>query len=162
MADNWIPTRGWMFDPSDTEMLDILEDYATGRASPPQATINFADVYGDINPSVFFARAVGDPSNPTVKYFVTTTKEISASRFSKSFWKEDSQPIGIINEATGEKRGFKKRMKLQMDNSRWIMMEYSLNSNIPGVQEDLKNEVICRVRRIPTNNPEAQAQAQQQ
>ncbi|XP_060188238.1 uncharacterized protein LOC132617285 isoform X1 [Lycium barbarum] len=93
----------------------------------------------------------GDPSNPTVKYFVTTTKEISASGFSKSSWKEDSQPIGIINEATGG--GFKKCMKFQRDNSRWIIMEYLLNLNTPGVQEDLKNEVICRVRRIPINNP---------
>ncbi|XP_055826481.1 uncharacterized protein LOC129894907 [Solanum dulcamara] len=135
MANNWIPTR---------------------------------DLYGDIiNPSALFAGAAGDPSNPTIKYFVTTTKEkISISSLGLS-WKKDNQLIGIINEATGENKGFKRCIKLFQKGKGsndlvWIITEYSLNSNTPGVDEDLKNEVVCRVRSIPINNPKAQAQHQKE
>ncbi|KAH0701421.1 hypothetical protein KY285_015699 [Solanum tuberosum] len=160
MENNWIPTRGWRFDPSDNDILNILENYVTGRANPPQSTFNFANFYGDItNPSALFAVAVGDPANPTIKYFVNTVKDkISVSSSSGFYWKRENQLIGIINEVTGENRGFKKSIKLfqkgvDSDELMWIMTEYSLNSNTPGVEEDLKNEVICRVRRILTSNP---------
>nr|GLL46468.1 NAC domain-containing protein 78-like [Ipomoea trifida] len=153
--------HGYIFKPSDKELMQYLEGFVLGK--PLKHTSDFIaleDLYGEKEPAEIFGS--GDPM--TRYYFTELRRKCErGSRFwrgvgERGTWKgqDAGHPIRVRDKVMGFRKKFEVRDEKIKKQGRlgnrpgeaWLMKEYSLSDDyLRNKHVVLKDVVLCRIRR---------------
>ncbi|KAM7490045.1 hypothetical protein LguiA_032966 [Lonicera macranthoides] len=166
-----VPT-GFKFLPTDDELVKYLICKIRNEPLPCEGIISETDVFGDRPPWELFGGDDFHYDHGDVRYFFTELKkktENSKKNMKRNVgdvgtWHGDTKGVGIKDPKTrqviGNRKAFNfrlkdmrsststsKRRRLNSDDSRWLMTEYSLDGVSLKYKKPGPDYVLCRIKK---------------
>ncbi|KAM7490040.1 hypothetical protein LguiA_032961 [Lonicera macranthoides] len=167
---NIVPT-GFRFVPTDDELVKYLICKIRNEPLPCEGIISETDVFGDRPPWELFGGSDHHHyDHGDVRYFFTTIKKKTKNSKKNmkrnvgdiGTWHGETKGIGIKDPKTrqviGNRKAFNfklkdmrsstsKRRRSNSDDSRWLMMEYSLDGVSLKYKKPGPDYVLCRIKK---------------